>query len=54
MGRYSKPKVASDNRKCQQCPLYKVEDEFHMFMECPFYAMGRNKFITELEKIYHI
>ena len=50
MGRYSKPKVAPEDRKCQQCSLNKVEDEFHIFMECPFYAMEHNKFITELEE----
>ena len=49
MGRYAKPKVAPENRKCQQCSLNKIEDEFHMFMECPFYAMERNKFVSELE-----
>ena len=49
MGHYAKPKVAPENRKCQQCSLNKIEDEFHMFMECPFYAMEWNKFVSELE-----
>ena len=53
-GRYTRPKTPLDERICTLCSLNKIENEFHMIMECPFYKCERDKFIIELEKIINV
>ncbi len=49
-GRYKKVEI--ENRKCRLCDLKKVEDEFHFFMQCPFYSNLRKKYIRQLSISY--
>lgn len=42
-GRYSKPKVPSNQRFCNFCKT-KVEDEVHFLFQCPQYNSLRNKY----------
>ena len=49
-GRYTRPKTAIENRKCQLCSLNKIEDEYHLFMECPIYSIEREEFCMNLKQ----
>ena len=48
-GRWARPLVERQNRKCKLCNLSVVEDEFHFVLECPAYVQLRNLLI----KPYH-
>ena len=50
-GRYNKPeKTPVSNRLCRFCNLNKVEDEFHVLMDCDFYKDLREVLFTNLAK----
>ena len=40
-GRYAKPKIAKEERKCRYCNLDDVEDEKHLLLKCPLYNEER-------------
>ena len=40
-GRYAKPKIAKEERKCRYCNLDDVEDEKHFLLKCPLYNEER-------------
>ena len=48
-GRYTKPvKTPVENRICQFCNKNKVEDEFHVVMECSYYDEFRKDLTSKL------
>ena len=51
IGRYTRPKTQISDRKCKLCTLDKIEDEYHMLLECPVYEKERLEFICNLKDI---
>lgn len=44
-GRWARPKIERQNRKCKICSLDVIEDEFHFVLECPNYTQLRTLLI---------
>ena len=42
-GRWSRPIIPRNNRKCATCD--KLEDEYHFLLECTLHTANRTKFI---------
>ena len=49
LGRHSKPKTNKEDRKCKDCSLDCVGDEFHAIMICPKYSVDRSKVFLALD-----
>ena len=47
-GRYTRPKTLRVNRTCHLCNNIEIEDEFHMFLRCPFYNDERSHLFKSL------
>ena len=48
LGRHSKPKTIKEDRKCKDCVLNLVGDEFHAIMTCPKYHAERSVVFSAL------
>ena len=46
--RYTRPKTLLVNRTCNFCNNIEIEDEFHMFLRCPFYNDERPRLFKSL------
>ena len=44
-GRWLRPKIPRNNRKCTICN--KIDDEFHFLLECKLHIVNRTKFIKK-------
>ena len=52
-GRYSYPKIPSENRICTKCDLQETEDEFHFIMKCKAYDNLRKILLYHIKDIYN-
>ena len=51
-GRYSRPqKTPLKDRVCNFCNLEELEDEIHLILKCPFYAVARNTFLNRIVEV---
>ena len=50
-GRYTRPKTLLVNRTCNFCNNFEIEDEFHMFLRCPFYNDECSRLFKSLSDI---
>ena len=50
-GRHCRPRLPPEQRLCTRCQLNKVEDEVHILIECPLYALLRDKHFIKVRGI---